>query len=102
MAIEAEALDLDEDGFLADAADWTTSVARDLARRNDLGPLRDEHWKVIEFVRRYYVQTGMGPPVVKIAKATGLTSERICELFPCGVGRGAYRLAGLPRPDGCL
>ncbi|MCK4776546.1 MAG: TusE/DsrC/DsvC family sulfur relay protein, partial [Candidatus Krumholzibacteria bacterium] len=43
-----------------------------------------------------------GPPIVRIAKETGMTSKRICTLFPCGVAKGAYRLAGLPRPDGCL
>jgi sulfur relay (sulfurtransferase) DsrC/TusE family protein len=40
--------------------------------------------------------------VVKIGRATGLSARRICALFPCGIARGAYRLAGLPRPSGCL
>jgi sulfur relay (sulfurtransferase) DsrC/TusE family protein len=44
----------------------------------------------------------VGPPVVKIGKATGLNAADICRLFPCGVVRGAYRLAGLPRPAGCM
>ena len=38
----------------------------------------------------------------QVAKATGLSSKVICELFPCGIAKGAYRLAGLPRPAGCL
>ncbi len=94
--------DLDNDGFLEDMATWTKRTAEVLGKRNDIGPLSDDHWKVIEFVRGYYLDSGKGPPVVKISKATGLSSKQICNLFPCGVARGAYRLAGLPRPTGCL
>jgi tRNA 2-thiouridine synthesizing protein E len=98
----AENVALDNDGFLVEMAGWSRELARDLARRNDLGPLTDDHWKIIEFVREYFLATGDGPPIVKIAKATGMKSTQICELFPCGVARGAYRLAGLPRPIGCV
>ena len=94
--------DLDNDGFLLQMSTWSRSKATELAERNDLGPLNEEHWQIIEYVRAYYEKHGVGPPVVKIGRAIGLTSGRICELFPCGVARGAYRLAGLPRPQGCL
>ncbi|UCG50753.1 MAG: TusE/DsrC/DsvC family sulfur relay protein [Candidatus Latescibacterota bacterium] len=94
---------LDGDGFLlSEDSGWSRRVARELAERNDLGPLTDEHWKIIEFVRAYYQKHREGPPVVKIAKATDMSSRHICELFPCGIAKGAYRLAGLPRPSGCL
>lgn len=93
---------LDEEGFLKTMSSWSRSMAQELAERNDIGPLTEEHWKVIEFVKDYYQTYATGPPVVKICKATGLGRQQICRLFPCGVARGAYRLAGLPRPAGCL
>ena len=93
---------LDEDGFLRRMSTWTRSMAEELAEKNDIGPLTDEHWQVIEFVKNYYETHGSGPPVVKIGKDTGMSSGEICSLFPCGVVRGAYRLAGLPRPPGCF
>jgi tRNA 2-thiouridine synthesizing protein E len=89
---------LDNEGFLLDLANWTRETADELAARNDIGPLSDEHWKIIEFVRMYYLETGQAPPIVKIGKATGLAERDICKLFPCGVICGVYRLAGLPRP----
>ena len=98
-AVEAA---LDEDGFLKTMSSWNRSMAEELDAKNDIGPLTEEHWKVIEFVKDYYLTHGTGPPVVKIGKATGLSNAEICQLFPCGVARGAYRLAGLPRPPGCL
>ncbi len=93
---------LDGTGFLQDDTGWSRTVAKELAERNDLGPLTDEHWTIIEYVRTYYKEHNEGPAVVKIARATGLSSRHICKLFPCGVAKGAYRLAGLPRPSGCL
>ena len=92
----------DEDGFLKTVTGWNRSMAQELAEKNDIGPLTDEHWKVIEFVKDYYETHGTGPPVVKIGKTTGMSADEICGLFPCGVVRGAYRLAGLPRPSGCF
>lgn len=93
---------LDPDGFLSEISHWTRAMAHELAQRNDLGPLTAQHWKVIDYVREYYLAHGEGSPIIKIGKATGLASSEICSLFPCGVSRGAYRLAGLPRPSGCL
>ncbi|MBC8466133.1 TusE/DsrC/DsvC family sulfur relay protein [bacterium] len=91
-----------EDGFLKEMSGWTREIAEELAVRNDLGPLTEDHWLVIDYVREYYTKWGEGPPIVKIGKAIGFQSKHICEMFPCGVAKGAYRLAGLPRPFGCL
>ena len=93
---------LDGDGFLLEMSKWTKNVAEELAERNDLAPLSEAHWQIIDYVREYYQTHGYGPPIVKISKETGMTSREICTLFPCGVGRGCFRLAGLPRPSGCL
>jgi tRNA 2-thiouridine synthesizing protein E len=98
--VEAESIDNED--FLVEMTQWSKDLAVKLAKRNDIGPLTEEHWKIIEFVRAYYLMHRTGPPVVKIGKATGFPPSRICELFPCGIARGAYRLAGLPRPVGCL
>jgi TusE/DsrC/DsvC family sulfur relay protein len=96
------AQNMDNDGFLQEMSTWSREVADKLATLNELGPLTEHHWKIIEYVRDYYLANGEGPPIVKIGKAVGMTSKEICTLFPCGVARGAYRLAGLPRPNGCL
>ena len=37
-----------------------------------------------------------------LVKETGLSLKRIYELFPSGPGKGACRVAGLPRPDSCV
>ncbi len=89
------------DGFLSEISSWNQQVAEELARRNEIWPLTEEHWKVVHFLRDYYLKYAQGPVILKISRATGLSVQRICELFPCGMVRGAYRIAGLPRPPGC-
>jgi len=37
-----------------------------------------------------------------ICQETGLRLKEIYELFPLGPARGACRVAGLPKPDGCV
>jgi tRNA 2-thiouridine synthesizing protein E len=92
---------VNDDGFLQTISSWTRESAEVLALEHDIGPLTEEHWRVIEYVQEYYDAYGKGPPVVKVHKETGLSSSEICDLFPCGMVKGAYRLAGLPRPPGC-
>ncbi len=94
--------DLGEEGFLAENSRWSQKVAEELARSNKIWPLSLEHWKVIDYVRDYYAKYGEGPLIYKISRATGLSGKHVCELFPCGIVKGAYRIAGLPRPSGCL
>lgn len=91
-----------EDGFLKEMSSWSREIAAKLAEKNDIGPLTEDHWVIIEYVQNFYRKYGRGPSIVRIGKKTGFNSDYICKLFPCGVARGAYRLAGLPRPSGCL
>ena len=92
---------LDPNGFLKTMAGWTRDDAEKLAVEHGVGVLTEEHWKVIEYVQGFFRTYGLGPPVVRVHKVTGLSSVDICKLFPCGMVKGAYRLAGLPRPPGC-
>ncbi len=100
----AKDLDMDNDGFLNREEQWTRDLAEFLAKENLIvdGKLTDDHWKIIDYIREFYLSCGAGPSISKVGRATGLSSKRICELFPCGMARGAYRLAGLPKPHGCI
>ncbi len=93
--------DLNTESFSSEVLPWNRKVAEKLAQMNDVWPLTEDHWRVIDFVRDFYLKCGQGPAIIWISKATGLSMHRICELFPCGMVKGAYRIAGLPRPPGC-
>ena len=91
-------------GFFSDKDFWSIEAAESLAKAHGIGQytLSDDHWKVINFVKDFYEENGRGPAIIKVVKYTGFSLKQICELFPCGLVKGAYRLAGLPRPPGCV
>ncbi len=94
-------LELDEDGYLQNIDIWDIKVAEELARMEGIEELTNEHWKLITAIRLYYERTGMSPRCRDILKETGFTKKDMYRLFPSGHLRGAYKLAGLPKPAGC-
>lgn len=103
IEVNGKKLELNEEGFLADPRQWDKEVAKYLAQSQEgLETLTDEHWAIIDFIRNHYVQTSLAPMVRSICKTTGLQLRRIYELFPSGPAKGACKIAGLPKPDGCV
>ena len=94
--------EVDEDGFLMEPDIWNAEVAADFAASEDVAELTEAHWKVIHYLRGYYLQFGTAPMVRKVCKETGFKLDQIYALFPTGPAKGARKLAGLPKPTGCV
>jgi dissimilatory sulfite reductase related protein len=93
---------VDEDGFLEDPTIWNQQVALDFATTEGVTDLTEAHWKVINYLRDYYLQFGIAPMIRKLCKETGFKLNEIYALFPSGPAKGACKLAGLPKPTGCV
>jgi TusE/DsrC/DsvC family sulfur relay protein len=94
--------EVDEEGFLKDPAKWDDEVAKLLARIDGIEELSEEHWAVVRYIRQYYLEHQLAPMVRKLCQNTGLRLKEIYELFPLGPAKGACKVAGLPKPDGCV
>ncbi len=95
-------IEVDEDGFIVDPNLWNEKVAAALAAGEGVAALGEEHWKVMTYLRDYYVKFGVAPMIRKLCKDTGYPLKKIYELFPSGPAKGACKLAGLPKPTGCV
>jgi dissimilatory sulfite reductase related protein len=95
-------LEVDEDGFIQNIGAWDRSVAADLARSEGVAELTEKHWIVVNFLREYYLKNKIAPLVRKLCKETHLKLQEIYELFPTGPAQGACKIAGLPKPTGCV
>jgi len=95
-------LEVDEDGFIQDPDLWDQAVAAALAKTEGVDQMSDEHWKVVNYLRNYYLQFQMAPMIRKLCKETGFKLNEIYELFPSGPAKGACKVAGLPKPTGCV
>jgi len=94
--------DVDEDGFLQSPEIWSEAVATDFAQSEGVDALTEGHWKVINYLRNYYLQFGIAPMIRKLCKETGFKLNVIYQMFPSGPAKGACKLAGLPKPTGCV
>jgi tRNA 2-thiouridine synthesizing protein E len=95
-------LSVDEDGFMQEPDLWNKDVAAALATTEGVDDLTEDHWKVVEYLREYYLQFGVAPMIRKLCKQTGYNLKTIYALFPSGPAKGACKVAGLPKPTGCV
>jgi TusE/DsrC/DsvC family sulfur relay protein len=103
LEVKDKKIGLNEEGFLLHPEEWDEEVAKFLAKQEEgIDDLSEEHWKIIKYIRGYYLEKQLAPMVRKICKTTGFTLKHIYELFPSGPAKGACKLAGLPKPDGCV
>jgi dissimilatory sulfite reductase related protein len=91
-----------DEGFLTDGSQWTRDVAEAIAREVGIEPLTEMHWKVIGFCREDAGREGQPPGLRRIAKNSGVDMKTLYLLFPKGPGKLAARIAGLPKPQGCV
>jgi len=95
-------IELDEDGFMVDPDQWNEDIAKVLAKAEEVEELTEAHWELIRYLRNYYAEFGIAPMVRKLTKETGLKLNQVYELFPTGPAKGACKVAGLPKPTGCV
>ncbi|MDR3699357.1 MAG: TusE/DsrC/DsvC family sulfur relay protein [Candidatus Sulfopaludibacter sp.] len=100
--VNGKTYNVDEDGFLEEPGVWTKEVATDFAGCEGVTELTENHWKVINYLRNYYLQFGIAPMIRKLCKETGFKLNEIYAMFPSGPAKGACKLAGLPKPTGCV
>ena len=102
IVVNNQKIEMDGDGFMLQPELWNDEVAKVIAQADDINDLSEDHWKVIRIIRQNYEEKGLAPMVRVICKETGLKLKQIYELFPLGPARGACRVAGLPKPEGCV
>jgi len=97
-------MQLDDEGYLLDPADWNERVAEALARAERI-VLSDEHWAVIRFMREYYEQRHIAPDARHVMRhlaeyqGAGKSSRNdLFVLFPYGYVKQACKIAGMRRP----
>ena len=100
--VNGTAIETTDDGFFVDPEQWTEEMAPELARAEGIDPLTDQHWQVIRFMRSEYFDKGTGPSVRVLGKTSGVSVKELYQLFPKGPAKIAARVAGIPKPRGCI
>jgi TusE/DsrC/DsvC family sulfur relay protein len=96
-------VELNDEGFFVDPEQWTTDMVPQLAEEWGVpGPLTEQHWEVLNYMRQEYFDKGTGPTVRKLGKSSGVSVKELYQLFPKGPAKLAARVAGIPKPKGCI
>lgn len=95
-------IEVDEDGFMEEPDLWNETVAKALATTEGVDEMTEEHWKLVQYLRDYYLKFGIAPMIRKLCKETGFPLKKVYELFPSGPAKGACKVAGLSKPTGCV
>ncbi len=93
--------EMSSEGFLVDAGTWTREFAAAIAA--EVGyELSDAHWQLIEWLQSEYAASGASPNVRRIGVASPVATKQLYTMFPSAPAMEAARLAGLPKPVGCV
>jgi tRNA 2-thiouridine synthesizing protein E len=106
--LNGQVYETDEEGYLTNLADWNEDVAKFLATQENI-ELTENHWEVVNFLREYYNEFQIAPAIRVLTKAVGKklgadkgNNKYLYELFPYGPAKQACKIAGLPKPTGCV
>ena len=102
VEFQGNMFNIDEDGFIDNFENWNKDWVQYVKAQEGIDELSEEHWKVIDVLQDYYKKNGIAPMVRVLSKLTGFKLKHIYELFPSGPGKGACKMAGLPKPTGCV
>jgi len=98
----------DEEGYLTDISQWNEELAVLIAQDEKI-EMNDDHWEVVKFLREYYEEYQIAPAIRVLTKAVKKrmgadkgNSKYLYDLFPSGPAKQACKIAGLPKPTGCI
>jgi TusE/DsrC/DsvC family sulfur relay protein len=92
----------DAEGFFTDPSQWNEGLAVEVAEENGIPTLTERHWLVINFMRKTYLEQGAAPSIRSLGKLSGVPIKELYELFPHGPAKLAAKIAGIPKPRGCI
>lgn len=90
------------DGFFTDPGEWREDMAGEIARQEGIDRLTDAHWQVIRHLRHEFFDKGTGPTVRGLGRTSGVGVKELYQLFPKGPAKLAAKIAGIPKPRGCI
>ncbi len=108
MDFQGKQVEIDEDGYIVNLDDWTKDLAEHIAKIEGID-MTESHWEVVNFLRDYYQKYQIAPMIKILVKEIGKVmgpekgnTKYLYELYPGGPAKQACKIAGLPKPTGCV
>lgn len=108
LEYQGKKYEVDEDGYLTNLDEWDKEIAQHIAKLEDI-EMTDSHWEVVNFLREYFQKYQIAPMIKILVKEIGKVlgpdkgnTKYLYELYPGGPAKQACKIAGLPKPTGCV
>jgi len=99
---DGQVVSVNDEGFFTEPEQWTETMAPQIAKADGIDQLTDRHWQVVRFMRHEYQTKGTAPTVRVLGKVSGVSVRELYQLFPKGPAKIAAKIAGIPKPRGCI
>lgn len=94
-------VDVNEEGYLTDMTQWSEAMAAAIAAEEGIAELTESHWKVVRYLRDQQA-AGAALTIRSMGKSGVVTTKELYDLFPGGPLKKASKIAGIPKPVGCI
>lgn len=94
-------VDVNEEGYLTDMSQWNQGIAEAIAKEEGIGPLTEAHLKVITYLRNQQSK-GASLTIRSMGKSGIVSTKELYDLFPGGPLKKSSKIAGIPKPVGCI
>lgn len=102
LTIQVDGIEFTADGFCVHHDKWNEEVAQKIAQAAEIHDLSEQHWKLIRFARQEYLAAKSSPNLRRMSVGSGFPTKEIYLLFPKAPAKTICRIAGIPKPVGCI
>ncbi len=99
--IAGHTVDVTAEGYLTDMNQWNKEIAQEIANQEDVGALTDKHLAILEYLREQQANK-VALTIRKVGKSGVTDIKELYALFPGGPLKKATKIAGIPKPVGCI
>ena len=93
-------VDVNEEGYFTNPAQWTKEIAKEIAKEENL-ELTEKHFVVLEFLRAKQMK-GESLTIRSMGNSGITDIKGFYQLFPGAPMKKAAKIAGIPKPASCI
>lgn len=98
--IAGTAIHVNDEGYMTDFKEWNKQIGEELAKEANIN-LGARHWEVLNYIQDEFRKES--PLTIrKIGKSGIVDIKEFYQLFPNAPLKTATKIAGIPKPAGCI
>lgn len=94
-------VDVNEEGYLTSMSEWNPELAAAIAADEGIPNLTEKHMLVLQYLRQQQ-SAGAALTIRGVGKSNVVTVKELYDLFPGGPLKKSSKIAGIPKPVGCI